>query len=174
MKEFLKDDVKLNIHSSVISSILPDRKSYMKENTMAILKTDNSIKKVGIDMKQFFNKLSNISKFCTHIGKFNPEPLVIQTNCNREVNKANEENEFVPKKINTFSDMIEYVEVTNFSKMSLNSADQMRIQRIKFIFKKYNSMIDKDNEISLMNTFERLHEKSKYKLGPFHNFCRQL
>jgi len=51
MKVFLKDDMKLNIHSSMISSILPDIKSYIKKNTMAILKTDNSIKKVGIDMK---------------------------------------------------------------------------------------------------------------------------
>ena len=166
--------MKLNIHSSMISSSLLDIKSYAKENTRAIIKTDKSIKKVGIDMNKYFNELSNILKLCTHIGEFNPEPLVIQTNCIREMNNTNLENKFVPKKFNNFSDMIEYVEVTNLSKMSLNSADQMRIQRIKFIFKKYNFMIDKDNGISLMNTFERLHEKSKYKLGPFHNFRRQL
>ena len=83
-------------------------------------------------------------------------------------------NEFVPKLFNTFSDMIEYVEVTNVSKMSLNSADKKWIEIIKYIIKKYNSMIDKDNKFNLMNTFERLHDNSKYKLGPFHKFCRQL
>ena len=35
-------------------------------------------------------------------------------------------------------------------------------------------MIDKDNEFTLTNTFERLHEKSKYKLGSFHKLRRQL
>lgn len=45
------------------------------------------------------------------------------------MNKMNEENEsvneFVPQKNNTFSNMREYVEVTMFYKISLNSADQI-------------------------------------------------
>ena len=112
----------MNIHPSMISSILPDIKSYVKENTRAML---------GIDMKQYFNELSNLSikqsiytsmeEFCKHIGKFNSEPLVIPTNCNREMNKTNEENElvneFVTKKFNTVSYIIEYIEVTIFNKM---------------------------------------------------------
>ena len=79
-------------------------------------------------------------EFCKHIGKFNPELLVFPTNCNRKMNKKNVEielvNEFVPKMFNTFSDMIEYVEVTNVSKFSLNSADKKCIERIKYIIKK--------------------------------------
>ena len=72
----------------------------MLKNTKAIIKTDKSIKKVGIDMNQYFNEFSNVLikqsinvsmiDVCNHIGKFNSESLVISTNGNREMNKMNE------------------------------------------------------------------------------------
>ena len=46
----------MNIHSSMISSILPNIKFYVKEKIRAIIKSDNSIKKVGIEMNQYFNE----------------------------------------------------------------------------------------------------------------------
>ena len=184
MKVYLKNDVEMNIHSSMISSILPDIKCYVKENTKAIIKTDKSIKKIGIDMNQHFKEFSNISikevihasmlEFCNHIGNFNPESKVIPTKGNRVMNKANEENDCVPKKIDTFSDMREYVEARKDCKMSLNTADKKRIQRMKYIVKKYKSMLLNDNELNLMSIFESLHDQSKCKLGPFHKKCREL
>ena len=45
----------MNTHSSMISLILPDIKYYVKENTRDMLKSDNFIKEVVIDMKQYFN-----------------------------------------------------------------------------------------------------------------------
>ena len=151
MKVYLKNDAEMNIHSSMISFILPDIKYYVKENTKAIIKTDKSIKKVGIDMNQHFKEFSNISikevihasmlEFCNHIGNFNPESKVIPTKGNRVMNKANEENDCVPKKIDTFSDMREYVEARKDCKMSLNTADKKRIQRMKYIVKKIQNHV---------------------------------
>ena len=51
----LRDDVEVNIHSSMISSILPDVKYYVNENTRSVIKTDKFIKKVGIEMNKYFN-----------------------------------------------------------------------------------------------------------------------
>ena len=146
---FLKDDVEVNIHSSMISSILPDVKYYVKENTRSVIKTDKFIKKVGIEMNKYFNEFSNASikqsintsivEWCNYIGNFNPELLVIPTNGNRKSNRTNEENKLVndciPKTFNTFSDVRENVEVTNVYKMSLNFADQKRIQGMIYIIK---------------------------------------
>ena len=78
------------------------------------------------------------------------------------MNKTNEKNELVndcvPKTFNTFSDMREYVEETNISKISLNSTDQKRIRRMKYINKKFKSMLDNDNDLSVLNIFEGLYE----------------
>ena len=51
----------MNTHSSMISLILPDIKYYVKENTRDMLKSDNFIKNVVIDMKQYFNEFSKSS-----------------------------------------------------------------------------------------------------------------
>ena len=69
----------MNTHSSMISLILPDIKYYVKENTRDMLKSDNFIKKVVIDMKQYFNEFSkssirqsintSIVELCKRIGK---------------------------------------------------------------------------------------------------------
>lgn len=81
MEVYLKNDMKMNTHSSMISLILPDIKYYVKENTRDMLKSDNFIKKVVIDMKQYFNEFSkssirqsintSIVELCKRIGKLN-------------------------------------------------------------------------------------------------------